>query len=69
MTWAGHGKRQLKDLDVGRRKNIRMYLGKIGCGGIDWINVAQDKCQWWALANTEPLGSIKCLEILEWLHN
>jgi hypothetical protein len=26
-----------------------MYLRKIGCGDIDWIHLAQDRDQWWAL--------------------
>jgi hypothetical protein len=29
-----------------------MYLREIGCGGMDWINMAQDRDQWWGLLNT-----------------
>jgi hypothetical protein len=32
--------------------NIKMYLREIGWGGVDWINMAQDKEQWRALVNT-----------------
>jgi hypothetical protein len=33
--------------------NVRsMYLGQIGWDGVDWINVALDRDQWRALANT-----------------
>jgi hypothetical protein len=38
-----------------RRKwedNIRMNLREIGWGGMDWIDLAQDKDQWRALVNT-----------------
>jgi hypothetical protein len=31
--------------------NIKMNLREIGWGGMDWINLAQDKEQWWALVN------------------
>jgi len=29
-----------------------MDLNEIGCGGVDWIHLAQDRDQWWALVNT-----------------
>jgi hypothetical protein len=29
-----------------------MDLREIGCGGMDWIQLAQDKDQWRALVNT-----------------
>jgi hypothetical protein len=32
--------------------NIRMDLREIGCGGMDWIDLAQDRDQWRALVNT-----------------
>jgi hypothetical protein len=32
--------------------NIKMDLRDIGCGGMDWINLAQDKDKWRALVNT-----------------
>jgi hypothetical protein len=38
-----------------RRKwedNIKMYLREIGWGGMDWIDLAQDRDQWRALVNT-----------------
>jgi hypothetical protein len=33
-------------------KNIEIDLREIGWGGMDWINVAQDRDQWRALVNT-----------------
>jgi hypothetical protein len=32
--------------------NIRMDLGERGWDGVDWIDVAQNRGQWWALVNT-----------------
>jgi hypothetical protein len=42
---------------LGRRRrrcedNIRMGLREIGWGGMDWIDLAQDRDQWRALVNT-----------------
>jgi hypothetical protein len=31
--------------------NIKMDLREVGWGGIDWINVAQDRDRWRALVN------------------
>jgi hypothetical protein len=31
--------------------NIRMDLGEKGWEGADWIHVAPDRDQWWALVN------------------
>jgi hypothetical protein len=32
--------------------NIKIDVGEIGWGGMDWIDLAQDRDQWRALVNT-----------------
>ena len=31
--------------------NIKMYLQEMGCGSVDWIELAQDRVRCWALVN------------------
>jgi hypothetical protein len=31
--------------------NLRIDLKELGWGGMDWIHLAQDREQWWALVN------------------
>jgi hypothetical protein len=33
-------------------KNIKMDLRETGWGGMDWVYLAHDRDQWWALVNT-----------------
>jgi hypothetical protein len=46
--------------------NIRMGLQEVGCVGMDWIGLAQDRHVAGTCENgNEPLGSIKCGEFLD----
>ena len=47
--------------------NIRMDLQEVGCGGMDWIKVAQDRRQVVGTSecSNEPSVSIKCEKFLD----
>jgi hypothetical protein len=40
--------------------NIKMDIPEVGCGVMDWIELAQDRNRWRTLS-----GSIKCGEFLD----
>jgi hypothetical protein len=67
--WVGRpeGKRPLGRPRRRWEDNIRMDLGEIGWGGMDWIHLAQDRGQWSALVNTVMNLRVpkKCWKILE----
>jgi hypothetical protein len=41
----------LEDQDIGGKIGIRMDLGEIGLGGVDWIRLAQDRDWWWVVVS------------------
>jgi len=42
--WLGRPRRRWED-------NIKMDLQEVGCGDMDWIDLAQDRDSWRALVN------------------
>jgi hypothetical protein len=47
------GKRSLGRPRCRWEDNIKMNLKEVGCGGIDWIGLAEDRDRWWALVNED----------------
>jgi len=45
------GKGQLGKSRPRWKDNIKMYLQEVACGGIAWIDLAQDRDRWWVVAN------------------
>jgi len=46
------GKRQLGRPRYRWEDNIKMDLSEVVCGGMDWIDLAQDVDKWLAFVNT-----------------
>jgi len=45
------GKRPLGRPRLRWEDNIKMDLQEVGCGGMDWIRLAQDRDRWRSLVN------------------
>jgi hypothetical protein len=64
------GKRQLGRPRLTWVDDIKIDQRGIGWDCMDWIDLAKDRDQWGGSCELggEPSGSIKCWEVLEWLH-
>jgi hypothetical protein len=47
------GKRSLARPRYSLVDNIKMDLRKTGWGGMGWVDLVQERDQWWILVNTE----------------
>jgi hypothetical protein len=63
--WLENLKRPFRQPRHRWENNIRRYLKEIGWEGVDWIHMARDRGQWWALVNVIMNGSIKGGEFLD----
>jgi hypothetical protein len=45
------GKRTFRRPRPRWENNIKMYLQEVGCGGMDWLELAQNRDRWRALVN------------------
>jgi len=51
LVGKSEGKRPLGRPRRGWEDNINMDLQEVGCGGMDWIELAQNRDRWRALVN------------------
>jgi hypothetical protein len=49
LVGKSEGKRPLGTPRCRWEDNIKMDLQEVGCGGMDWIELAQDRDRWWVL--------------------
>jgi len=51
LVGTSEGKRPLGKPGPRWEDSIKMDLQEVGCGGVDWIELAQDRDRWRALMN------------------
>jgi len=51
LVWKREGKRPLGRSRRRWEDNIKTVLQEVGCGGMDWIYLPNDKDRWRALVN------------------
>jgi hypothetical protein len=60
------GRRRLERPRRRWEDNITMDLLEVGCGGMAWIELTQDRDRWQTCeCGNEPLGSMKCGEFFD----
>jgi hypothetical protein len=61
LVWKSEGKRPLGRPRCRWEDNIKMDIQEVGCGDMDWIEVAQASCE----CRNSPSGYITCGESLD----
>jgi len=51
LVWKPEGKRPLGRSRHRWEDKIKIDLQEVGCGGVDWLELAQDRGRWRALVN------------------
>ena len=51
LVGKSEGKRKLGRPRCKWEHNIKMDLQEVGCGGMEWVDLAQDRDRWRALVN------------------
>jgi len=49
LVGKSEGKRPLEEPRRRWKNNINLDLQEVGCGGMDWMDLTQDRDKWWAL--------------------
>jgi len=51
LVWKPEGKRPVGKPSRRWEDNIKTDLQELGCGGMDWVELAQDRDRWRAVVN------------------
>jgi hypothetical protein len=52
LVGKAEGKRPLARPRRRWENNIKTDFQEVGCGSVDWIDLARDRGTWWAVVNT-----------------